>query len=416
MKIGYILPEIFSDNSIREYLHQFLFKEIEYIKLPQAYLGLRSILIELKEYSPLPIFNLSEIYRYDYILFSITSYRDILWLISNFHRFDKGACKIIVGGAGCINIIPIIYYIDIAVFGRCDNQINDIINEIYENNVWVKKLDHNFEDTYVYGIARKKINILHGGKNTIFNENSYGCKYKCYFCHYSWANKYVQFENNDKYGSGYNENEDTLKTLTWSFGKRYLVSAIDGISEKSRMIVNKKITNNDIIKKFIERDKLENYEKSIQLKLYNIVGYPFESMENYYYEFDNLIKGIDKNIKGRITVLLNNTHFIPMPLTPMENLAINKNDYKSINYSFKGKRIKVIKSYMSNGFKSQALQLILLRLKKTDIDLFLKNYKNNKLIDIFNKYLVYNNNVAVNFQKSEMLKNAKNKLWKNYQK
>ena len=112
--------------------------------------------------------------------------------------------------------------------------------------------------------------------------------------------------------------------------------------------------------KFKERNNSLNH-KSIQLKLYNIYGYPFETNKNYYQEFDSLCKEVDKILKYKICILLNNTHFVPMPMTPMEREAVNQNNFRSIDYRFIGNQLKVIKPYTGTSELSAMEETIINR-------------------------------------------------------
>ena len=124
-------------------------------KLP--YYGFKYILSEL-EYD-YEIINVTQIKEYDFVLCSLTSIMDIENMIYVFETYkpDKGKCKIVVGGFGCINISAIYDYIDIAVFGRAEEQINEILNGVEYDNVWRKDKDPVLGGKY---IIRQPVKLL----------------------------------------------------------------------------------------------------------------------------------------------------------------------------------------------------------------------------------------------------------------
>ena len=62
---------------------------------------------------------------------------------------------IIVGGPGVINVKPILHFIDSAWFGRCDNEINNILNHTLHKSLWIKendKLSRSLTEYFRYGL------------------------------------------------------------------------------------------------------------------------------------------------------------------------------------------------------------------------------------------------------------------------
>jgi len=399
-EIGFMILEHITNKTFHQQSN-YIFKSHRYYKFPQSYIGLQSVCDDTG-FDVDAISSVEEMNQYDYVLISITSHQDIETIIKHFPKKEKRGNIIIVGGSGIINPVVLYNFVDIIVLGRCDNQINNIINGKYSDNVIDTKKDKYYEGKYSIGMAKKQININHGGKNILFNESSYGCKFKCFFCHYGWANKYVDFKKENSYKSGYNGNEDIFKNMIWK-KTRYQVSAIDGISEISRRRANKKLTKNEIINKLLDRDNAGFLQNSLQLKLYNIVGYSWENdTDNYYSEIEEILKYVDSKLNGKITILLNNTHFIPMPLTPFESLPLNMIDFKKIDYSFNGKKIKLIKSYAGYGIKSQRKNLISYRLKFEDLQRFEKEINNPSTY--FDKYLLRNENILPNIIRTHKYK------------
>lgn len=282
-------------------------------KLP--YHGFKYILSELEH--PYEVINISQIKECDFVLCSLTSVMDVENLIYAFETYkpDKGRCKIIVGGFGCINIASIYDYIDIAVFGRAEEQINDIIAGVEFPNVWRKDRDVGLEGKY---IIRQPDALLPF-------ESMVGCRNKCYFCHYSWTRKYIGTGNYDPVNAPFPE--DDWRGLNVENSGRYL-TAWDGLSESTRFKVNKKISDDDI------RIKIRSWydfhrEAAVNLKIYNIVGYPWEtktSIGDDLYKIKSIFKECDLRKGGagnRVFIMMMFTPFSPEPFTPMELLRPN---------------------------------------------------------------------------------------------
>lgn len=359
-----------------------------FFQFKNSYFGFKYIIstIDKNNYSISYITKIDEINNYDIVLCSFVSFEDYYLFIKIMKQIKKKT-KIIIGGSGILNIIPIYDYIDIAVFGRCDNNINNILSGYQYDNVWIKEDDPYLNKKYKIGQLEKYIEIEPDLRLDKFSEDSIGCKNKCFFCNYTFKYNFKELNNIDGYHSGYNTRETTFKNLKWSDNSRYMVCAIDAITEKKRYLINKPISNQDIINKILERDDFKN-EKSIQIKLYNIYGYPFENnTKDFYKEIDDVLRYCDSRIKYKITFLLHNTHFVPMPLTPMENEFVNMIDFKKIDYSFSGNNIKLIKTYTSGNSNSSIRHTIINRLRMEDRERFLSIYSNiPKLKNTFGYY------------------------------
>lgn len=290
-------------------------------KLP--YYGFNYILSELNyKYD---FINITELGKYDYVLCSLTSVMDVENMIYIFEEYrpDRGQCKIVIGGAGCVNIWSLYDYIDIAVFGRAEGQINDILKGSRFDNVWRKDDDPDICGKYNY----RQSQFLIG------DEIMVGCRNKCYFCQYSNTHKYYGSGNYDPVNAPFPE--DDWRGLRIEGSKRYL-TAWDGLSEETRLRVNKKITDQDIIEKLKSFYMVER-EAAINLKIYNIIGYPWETLDTVNNDLNNIskmLKKCDKKRGGknnRVFIMMMFTPFSPEPLTPMElqpaNININWGKY-----------------------------------------------------------------------------------------
>ncbi len=282
-------------------------------KLP--YHGFKHILSELSDnYS---IISPSQIRDYDYCLCSITSVMDIENLIYTFerHKPNKDKCKVIVGGFGCINIWAIYDYIDIAVFGRAEGQINDILLGVELENVWRKEDDPDLLSIY-------KMRQMH---KLIGNEQTVGCRNKCTFCQYSHIRLYTGGKNYDAVDVSFIE--DDWRGLQVTGSGRY-VTAWDGLSEQTRRRVKKKVTDQQIKDKMLSWYDVKR-EKAINIKIFNIVGYPWETKQTVISDLlaiKDIFKSCDLKKGGaenRVLIMMMFTPFSPEPLTPMGNCKPN---------------------------------------------------------------------------------------------
>lgn len=267
--------------------------------------------------------GLDNINKHKFNIYSIISSFEYINLLSHKDVLNKRTSKLVLGGAGLCNVMPLINVADIFHIGRGENCIVNIINRKEQDGTIYDA--HNLKDNSV-NIKMPECLIKVKG----YNETSVGCGAKCFFCQYSWKNG--TFNVGDNYTSGASNFEDYLTTLNWNSATRGAVSAIDGLEERTRLLVNKRIKNIDIINKFIEAMEVK-YDKRLSLKLFNIVGYPWEKPEiSITNELKSCFATAAKNgkYKNIVKVIINHNHFTPMPLTPMEMLPININNFRNI--------------------------------------------------------------------------------------
>lgn len=272
------------------------------------YLGLRHIISEIdrKKYT-IDFCSEKTLNDFDFVLCSITSLYDIYNLCSC-PGVLKRKSTLIIGGQGVSNVRAYKEYFDIAVFGRAEGQINDILAGESLPNVLRMKDDPNIERQYEYRQAKYLVN----------GENNVGCPNKCRFCFYSWTHH--QFRPSSSYESaiGIAGQEDDIRNIKIGDGRHY-VTAIDGVSEESRKRVAKPIKNQEIKDKIAEIYE-KDMKKRVSLKIFVICGYPWESVDSHYLdELRQVFAESDKpTSRFPIFVHLLFTPFSPEPLTPME--------------------------------------------------------------------------------------------------
>ncbi len=346
----------------------------------KKYIGLRYIVSEIdKNKNDIGYASIKTINEFDIILISITSYYDLYNLIREFKNREIKA-TVIVGGAGLLNINMIKKYIDIAVFGRGEGLINEILGEKEFDNVWYKKKDGKLENKYKIGEAKELINF------DGYKEKAVGCNKKCYFCQYSWINKATCIDQ--KYKSAINGQEDNFCSIDFTKERRgYILTALDGLTEKTRHIINKNIKNEDI------ENKIEEFytkaDKNCNVKLFNIFGYSWEKgVEKE--ELLNIFLRKDRDSNLNLNFYVCNTHFVPMPFTPMENEPVNIIDFrKDLFYNrleFHGKSLKLMAFPYSTTFTEAISEAMVLRGNENDIKIFediftTKKYKKLKIRD-----------------------------------
>jgi len=284
-----------------------------------GFLGLQMVINEMAiKGHEIEYCTISTVEQYDLALLSITAPEDITTFLKGIKagNYKKGKCFVAAGGAGCINICSIYDFIDMAVFGRAEGLADKIISKQQSKNIWVKKEDPMLETSY----AIRQVKNLHADEN-----GCCGCRNKCYFCQYTWTRKLVG-KNYSAGGEGYTVNEEDFVSLCLDKPGRY-TTGIDGLSYETRKRVNKGFVTDKLI-----RDKFENaigkgHGKAIMLKLFGIVGYPWETIQTAREDamnFGELFNGInEKYSSGRLMAAMHLTPFSPEPLTPMEHVPAN---------------------------------------------------------------------------------------------
>lgn len=250
----------------------------------------------------------SEINKYKTNVLSLISIQDVLQLIEHKELLDRRT-KIIAGGQGCVNIQTFHDYIDVVNWGRCDGLLDKIIKGHRDDScIDIEKFDINKK------YKMRQAEYLYPNEITI------GCKLKCKFCQYSHTRKL--FGKNYNPGNDIRVPEDNFLSLKVP-RPGYYITALDGLSEKSRFLVNKKISDEQIVEK-LQRIIKQNFEKAVILKTFEIIGYPWETKESVREDLDNLRKLFKKaDCKGGyINMRLSFNTFSPNPITPMAKMGV----------------------------------------------------------------------------------------------
>ena len=296
------------------------------------------------------------VHQYDLVLVSLTADCDWWSFIAERITWRKGSYKIIVGGAGVLHVAPFLPFADFFSLGRGEESIVNLIRKLdgkpytvdesiiesatfsYDNKYYIRQTDA----VYPYNVP------LAEGKQ--FTEYAIGCNHKCLFCGYTWHRKPILPDGFFKYGTGLFAMEDRERAMLdlendpncidWVHLRS---TAIDGMSERLRFMVNKRITR-EIMKNFIVRmiESEKSGAKPHQIKFFNIVGYPSES-EDDWREYLDTIREADLTAKAsskQWSIVLNATPFRAMPATPLACAPMSKRDYRGKIGATLGKGLK----------------------------------------------------------------------------
>jgi radical SAM superfamily enzyme YgiQ (UPF0313 family) len=320
--------------------------------------------------------------KYDLYLFSVLSVRDYFHLAKIAHKRKD---KIWIGGGHVTNNpYVLLHFFDLICVGEGEEWILKCMKafEKYKDDkeaflslmskiqgsltmqnrhLPIQKLfikDISINDPYLNKSSQK------GHGDSWYIETARGCKSKCAYCELGWSNPYRE-NSEEKVSEGIeqiklsdNKNvkvfapDDFSVTpyeryiekiieegLITKFGsmrldrvmkiqkrhkKNFLYRlGIDGLSERVRDIVGKRIFDDDIIKivSIMTEDGFVNF------KFFMIFSYEFEQEQDFY-QFERMIEKLKQAVTKtgkKIILRLKFTPFVPQDLTPMENYAPNYN-------------------------------------------------------------------------------------------
>lgn len=289
--------------------------------------------------------DIYNVVNYKLVLISFTSQYDIIKFYKDVNLLEhwqrgKRKFKVLCGGFGLQNPTTIRNFIDYAFFGRAENDVVSIVQDILDNKTINHENVMNLPD--IHKVKIKQVNELYPhplkmskgrGISNQFNEDIIGCSEKCKFCHYTWSRKAIIKDNQSVYEKQslyVGTPEFLLREIKGKIkDKKYgtIITALDGFSERLRFAWGKKISNELLIDTLSSFDK---FEKTTLIKMYNIGSYPCET-EHDRREIYDIMKKV--NNKSRVVLTLHTTPFRPSLITPMYKLPVNievdfKNRYK----------------------------------------------------------------------------------------
>lgn len=261
--------------------------------------------------------------KYQVILVSLINGRDWFTFISERVNWPKGNYKVVVGGSGVLNVTPFLEYADYFVLGRGEIIGPQLVKALlagegFQHESVIKATDFSPDKKYVIAQATApyphEFNTANG---TRFQEGESGCKYKCFFCSYTWQRRYIGA------GGDFTSNcpvENTMLDLLKAGDEKWhnlRIVGLDGLSERLRFNINKRISKEAFIEFLVRLTYLP--EKASRIKIFMIVGYPTEGDQDYneYLEcFTTADKKANPKRLDRWGLVTHCTPFRAMPPTP----------------------------------------------------------------------------------------------------
>lgn len=333
--------------------------------------------------------------EYDVIMFSMTSDCDWWSFIAERSTWERGDYRVVIGGQGVLNVRPFLGVADYFMLGRAEGEMEKLFAALvggddYESEHVV--CARTFSMLKRYTIAQvddrypHAITLPNGGT---YREDVIGCNHKCLFCGYTWHRRHAggdAFSYEGLWNGGVDRERaiiDMHNGIEVDFNK-LRTTAIDGLSERIRVAVNKRITR-DMLRDFLR--KLSRCEHPHQVKIYNIVGYPSETDEDWM-EFLDDVRLVDGEFAARhdkqTCLLLHSTPFRAMPATPLACAPMSLRNYRGEiarvlgggrykgNIFYQGNALWCVESMGTESLSTVALSAIVWRGTESDADNIVK--------------------------------------------
>ena len=281
----------------------------------------------------------ADVQSYDVIMYSVTSDCDWWTFIAERSTWKPGKYKVVVGGSGVLNVRPFLQWCDYFCLGRAEGVMDKLLIALrdhgeYDGDEHVIRSD-TFSLDKIYRISQVDEIYPHDillPNGDTYHEDTIGCNHKCLFCGYTWHRKHSE-EGAFEYSGLWNGGADRERAIIDLFDgvevdfNKLRTTAIDGLSERLRNMVGKRISR-EMLVEFLTQ--LASCEKPHQIKFYNIIGYPSET-EDDWMEFVEDIQFADSKLKKtdkQTSILLHSTPFRPMPATPMACAPASYRNYR----------------------------------------------------------------------------------------
>lgn len=325
----------------------------------RQFVGLRVVMDALARSGyPVEWAGAATVHEYDLVLVSLTADCDWWSYIAERLSWHKGSYKVIIGGAGVLHVAPFLPYGDYFVLGRGEEAVPNLVRRLdgrdgHGDDCVIDAAT--FDEDGRYMIRQTETLYPHEvplaeGAGKCFRESAIGCNHRCLFCGYTWHRRPILPEGYFKYGSGLFDVEDRERamldmerdpgSINWA---RLRSTAIDGMSERLRYMVNKRISRalmTAFVRRMIESE--DAGAKPHQVKLFNIVGYPTET-EDDWREYLETIREADMTARPssrQWSIVLNATPFRAMPATPLACAPMSLRDYRGRVGAVLGKGLK----------------------------------------------------------------------------
>lgn len=324
----------------------------------RGFVGLRVVMDSLARAGyPCEWAGSATVHTYDVVLVSLTSDCDWWSFISERLRWRAGNYKVVIGGAGVLHVAPFLPFGDYFSLGRGEESIVNLIRrfdgkESADDDSIIEA--DSFSCDRIYHIRQTDFPYPHvvplaTNKNG-FHEGPIGCNHKCLFCGYTWQRKFVSpyktYRMEDSLFGDIADKERAILDLvddpeSVNFSK-LRTTAIDGFSERLRFMVNKRITRKMLVDFLVQM--MTSAALPHQLKLYNICGYPTESVDDWGEFLDSVAEAdskVSRTANGKQwSLVLHSTPFRAMPATPLACAPMSLKNYRGLIGSTLGARLK----------------------------------------------------------------------------
>jgi hypothetical protein len=254
--------------------------------------------------------------NWDVVLYSITSPVDQISMAAELpDNSQRKRSRLIVGGQGAYPIWALSTMTDRVCFGRAEKAANAICIER-------EPLPFCYDAAGDPKIVKRY--QIRASSGLYSQEGSLGCKQACTFCQYTYTRETVGQSDTSAYNAGsqgHKVDEDTIATVDLTKPGR-ITTALDGWSEATRRKVRKGVTDSFFARRL--RTATESINGTIVLKVFQIVGYPWETVDSLNADIEHMrevLASADLATKqnGRVVIMFVNTPFSPEPLTPMQD-------------------------------------------------------------------------------------------------
>ena len=299
------------------------------------------------------------VHKYDLVLVSITSDCDWWPFIAERVKWQKGSYKVVAGGQGVLNVRPFLQWVDYFVLGRAEGIIDSLVKAIdgkgeTETASIIDSKTFDPDDAYMINqVSQRYPHAITLENGDSYAEDIIGCNHRCLFCGYTWHRKNVS-QDVFAYSGLWNGGVDRERAIIdMANGEevdfvKLRTTAIDGFSERLRYMANKRISR-DMFRDFLM--KMATCAKPHQVKLYNIIGYPTET-EDDWWELVEDIRLVDSALPKadkQACILLHSTPFRAMPATPMACAPMSYRNYRGAVAKVLGKGFKGNIFYQGNS-------------------------------------------------------------------
>lgn len=252
-------------------------------------------------------------------LCSLCSVRDTLAFACRIKKRPKS--RLIVGGQGVYPFLSWRHLTYRIAFGRVEDAVDTCILDNTD-------LPFCYDFSRDAGVSRKY--QIRQARRLLRGEQSVGCHGACKFCQYSATRTLFGGSDYAPSKRGSHIVEDRWQYFPIKTGQ--VMTALDGLSEKTRKKVGKPISDLEIVEKLSQ--SLFEINGIMRLKVFMIVGYPWETPESVKADLLRLREILGRvrrgRAKSRIMMMLTWTPFSPEPLTAMEddpaNVEVNWRD------------------------------------------------------------------------------------------